>query len=42
MVSGNDIVDIKHYLKKAEMNLHVAGDYTHFTQSRGVEQTTSM
>lgn len=42
MAAGEDIVDIKHFFKKAELNLQVAGDYTHFTQSRGVEQTTSM
>lgn len=42
MAAGDDIMDVKHFFKKAEMNLQVAGDYTHFTQSRSVEQTTTM
>lgn len=42
MVAGKDVVDIKHYFKKAEMNLQVTEDYVHFTQNRGVEQITNM
>lgn len=42
VAKGNDLLDLKHYLKKSEFTVQVSDDYFHFIPSCGEESTTTM